>query len=51
VNLGADDSLHCDAMILKVGVMHMLVKTQCTYSWGMVLMMHVSMTRLPTKMC
>jgi hypothetical protein len=29
--------------------MHILVKTLCTCSGSMVLMMHVSMTRLPTK--
>jgi hypothetical protein len=46
---GVIDLLHYDAIILKVGVMHMLMKTQCTRSCGMVLMMHVSMTRLPTK--
>jgi hypothetical protein len=49
VNLGVDDSFHCGAMIIKVGVMHMLVKTRCTCSCSMVLMMHVSTTRLPTK--
>jgi hypothetical protein len=43
-----DDSLLWGAMILKVDVMHMLVKTLCTCSCSMVLMMHVSMTRLPT---
>jgi hypothetical protein len=33
-------------MILKVDAMHMLVKTLCTCSCGMVLMMHVRTTRL-----
>jgi hypothetical protein len=46
---GAIDSLHYDVIILKVGVMHMLMKTQCTCSCGMVFMMHVIMTRLATK--
>jgi hypothetical protein len=35
-------------MILKVGGMQMLVKTGCTCPCGMVLMMQVSTTRLPT---
>jgi hypothetical protein len=48
VNSGVDDSLHCGAMILQVGAMHMLVKTRCTCSCSMMLMMHVSTTRLPT---
>jgi hypothetical protein len=34
-------------MILKVDAMHMLVKTLCTCSCRMVLMMQVSPTRLP----
>jgi hypothetical protein len=45
--LGVDDSFHCGAMVLKVCVMHMLVKTRCTCSCGMVLMMHVSTTGHP----
>jgi hypothetical protein len=48
VQSGVDDSLHCGAMILKVGVMHMFVKTRCTCSCGTVLMMNVSTTRLST---
>jgi hypothetical protein len=43
---GVDDSLFWGAMILKVDAMHLLVKTLCTCSCGMVLMMHVGMTRL-----
>jgi hypothetical protein len=34
-------------MILKVDVMHMLVKTLCTCSCGVVLMMHIRTTLLP----
>jgi hypothetical protein len=33
----------------KIDVMHMFMKTQCICSRSVVLMMHVSMTRLPTK--
>jgi hypothetical protein len=33
----------------KSDVMHMFMKTRCICSGSMVLMMHVSMTRLPTK--
>jgi hypothetical protein len=36
-------------MILKVDVMHMLVKIRCTCPCGKVLMVQVSPTRLPTK--
>jgi uncharacterized membrane protein YesL len=35
------------AILFKVDAMHMLVKTLCTCSCGMVLMMHVRMIRLP----
>jgi hypothetical protein len=35
------------AIIFKVDATHMLVKTLCTCSCGMVLMMHVRMSRLP----
>jgi hypothetical protein len=49
VNLGVDDSLRWGAMILKVDVMHMVVTTWCTRPCGMVLMMRVSTTRLPTR--
>jgi hypothetical protein len=35
------------AMVVKVGVMHMIMKAWCTCSCGMVLMMHVSMIRSP----
>jgi hypothetical protein len=41
-------SFHHGAMILKVGVMHMLMKTRCTCSCGMALVMQVSTTRFPT---
>jgi hypothetical protein len=34
-------------ILFKVDAMHMLVKTLCTCSCGMVLVMHVRMTRLP----
>jgi hypothetical protein len=34
---------------LKVGVMHMLMKTRCTCSCGMALVMQFSMTRFPTS--
>jgi hypothetical protein len=42
VNLGADDSLHFGAMILKIGVIHMLMKTRCTCLYGMAVVMQVS---------
>jgi hypothetical protein len=44
---GFDNSLLWKCNTLQVDAMHMLVKTLCTYSCGMVLMMHVRMTRLP----
>jgi hypothetical protein len=36
-------------MLFKIDVMHMFMKTRCTCSCSMVLMMHVITTRLPTK--
>jgi hypothetical protein len=44
---GVDNSFFWGAIILKVDATHMLVKTLCTCSYDMVLMMHVRMTWLP----
>jgi hypothetical protein len=44
---GFDNSLFWKCNTLQVDAMHMLVKTLCSCSCGMVLMMHVRMTRLP----
>jgi hypothetical protein len=40
---------HYGTMLFNIGVMHMFMGTQCTFSCTRVLMMHVSTTRLPTK--
>jgi hypothetical protein len=45
---GVDILLFLRCNDLKVDAMHMLAKTLCTCSCGMVLMMHVRMTRLAT---
>jgi hypothetical protein len=44
---GFGNSLFWKCNTLQVDAMHMLVKTLCTRSCGMVLTMHVRMTRLP----
>jgi hypothetical protein len=44
---GFDNSLFWKRNTFQVDAMHMLVNTLCTCSCGMVLMMHVRMTRLP----
>jgi hypothetical protein len=44
---GVDNSLFLRCKNFQVDAMHMLVKTLCTCSCGMVLMMHVRMTWLP----
>jgi hypothetical protein len=36
-------------MLFEIDVMHMFMETRCICSGSMVLMMHVRMTRLPTK--
>jgi hypothetical protein len=40
---------HYGAMLFKIDVMHMFMETRCMCSCSMMLMMHVSTTRLPTK--
>jgi hypothetical protein len=42
-------SCHYGAMLFKIDVMHMFMETRCMCSCSMMLMKHISMTRLPTK--